>query len=66
MSRRTKSPEHEWRITRIKGTPAAYVGRVTAPDAASAIKRAIVEFEITDPEHQKRLVAQRVGSRCWP
>jgi hypothetical protein len=26
-----------------------------------AIKRAIVEYEITNPEHQRRLVAQRVG-----
>ncbi len=54
------SPDHEWRITRIKSSPAAYVGRVYAPDADSAIKKAIIEFEITNPEHQKRLVAQRV------
>ncbi len=57
----TKSPkkEHKWRITRIKGTPAAYVGNVHAPDAETAIKTAIEEFGITNPEHQKRLVAQR-------
>ena len=48
-----------WRITRIKGSPAAFVGRVYAPDAETAIKRAIEEFGITNPEHQKRLVAQR-------
>ena len=52
--------EQEWRITRIKGSAAAYVGRVFAPDSEAAIKRAIVEFGITNPEHQKRLVAQRV------
>lgn len=43
--------EYEWRITRIKSNPAAYVGRVYAPDAQTAIKRAIAEFEITNPEH---------------
>jgi hypothetical protein len=36
--------DHEWRITRIKSTPAAVYGTVTAPDAASAIKQAIKEF----------------------
>ena len=53
--------EYEWRITRIKSTPVAFVGRVFAPDAETAIKRAIEEFEITNPEHQKRLVAQRIA-----
>jgi hypothetical protein len=58
---KTSGKDFEWRITRIKSTPAAYVGRVHAPDAQSAIKKVIVEFEITDREHQKRLVARRVG-----
>jgi len=53
--------EVEWRVSRIKSTPAVYVGTVTAPDAETAIKKAIKEFEITDPEHRKRLVAQRIG-----
>jgi 1,2-phenylacetyl-CoA epoxidase PaaB subunit len=52
--------QHRWRITRIKGTPAADVGSVYAPDAETAIKRAIEEFEIRDREQQKRLVARRV------
>jgi hypothetical protein len=54
--------EHEWRIPRIKGSAAAYVGRVFAPDSETAIKRPIIimEFGIINPEHQKRLVAQRV------
>jgi hypothetical protein len=52
--------EFEWRITRIKSSPAAYVGEVKAPDAKAAIRKAIVVFEINDPEHQKRLVARRV------
>jgi hypothetical protein len=53
--------EYEWRITRIKSSPAAYYGTFIATDADSAIKQAIKEFEITNSEHQERLVAQRVG-----
>ncbi len=53
--------DYEWRITRIKSSPAAYVGRVHAPDAETASRKAIIEFEITNPEHQKRLIAQRVS-----
>jgi hypothetical protein len=55
------SPFREWRITRIKGSPAAYVGHVRAADEKEAIRRAIHEFQITDPGHQKRLVAERVS-----
>jgi hypothetical protein len=32
--------QYRWRITRIKGTPAAELGSVYAPDAETAIKRA--------------------------
>ena len=53
--------EHVWRITLISGKRGHVYGRVSAPDADEAIKRAIVEYEITNPEHQKRLAAQRVG-----
>jgi hypothetical protein len=49
-----------WAIVRIKGTPAAVIGHVEAPDAESAIKEAIRQFNITDPEQQKRLAARRV------
>jgi hypothetical protein len=34
---------------------------VEAPDEATAIKEAIGQFEITDVEKQKRLVAVRVS-----
>jgi hypothetical protein len=59
---RGQSPErlHEWRIVRIKRSPAAYVGHVRAADEKEAIRRAIQEFQITNPEDQKRLVAQRI------
>jgi len=50
---------YSWRILRIRGTPAAFIGIVDAPDKESAIKKAIEEFQITNPDHQKRLMAQR-------
>jgi Ser/Thr protein kinase RdoA (MazF antagonist) len=61
--RRPKStpPEkrkHQWAITLIRqhGKLLAYV---KAPDAETAIQEAIKHFEITDPEQQQRLIAQR-------
>jgi hypothetical protein len=54
----TKLPT--WAIVRLKGTPAAIIGHVEAPDADSAIKEAIRRFNITDPEQQRRLAARRV------
>jgi hypothetical protein len=49
-----------WLVVRIKGTPAATVGHVDAPDAETAIKVAIKQFGITGPEQQKRLAARPV------
>jgi hypothetical protein len=46
-----------WRISMIKATPAVIIGYVEAPDAESAIKKAIEEFKITDPQKQRRLIA---------
>ena len=54
------SKPHRWDIYHIKGTPAALLGHVEAPDEESAIKRAIEEFKIS-PALQKRLLAQRRG-----
>ena len=48
---------YEWRITRIRGTPATLIGYVEAPDAEQAIEEAIKAFGITDPEQRKRLAA---------
>jgi hypothetical protein len=53
--------EYRWRIYHIKETPAKFLGTVSATDEAAAIKRAIVELEIKDPQMQKRLVALRQG-----
>ncbi len=35
-------------------------GRINAPDAESAVKEWIEKFNITNEEHQQRLVARRV------
>ena len=49
-----------WRITRITGGKAVPIASVDAPDAETAIKRAIEQYAITDPDRQKRLSAYRV------
>jgi hypothetical protein len=51
---------HRWRISRIRATPAEFIGYVEAPDEEQAIKEAIKQFEIKGAEKQKRLVAGRV------
>jgi hypothetical protein len=51
-------PSKRWRISLIKATPARLIGHVEAPDAESAIKKAIEEFKITDPYGRRRLIAQ--------
>jgi hypothetical protein len=60
MAKRPSTKIYEWRITRIRSTPAALIGHVEAPDAEQAIKEAIRQFGITDREQQKRLAAQLV------
>jgi hypothetical protein len=54
-----KATEHRWKIYRIRGTPAAFIGAVVAADEKAAINAAIEEFGIDDPAQQKRLLAQR-------
>jgi hypothetical protein len=56
-----KRRKYYWRISRIKGTPAADIGRVEAANADEAIDIAIKEYGITDLHQQSRLVARRVG-----
>ena len=50
-----------WRIHRVHGTPAQFIGSVQARDEKSALEEAIKQFHITDPEQQKRLIALRKG-----
>jgi hypothetical protein len=50
----------EWRITRIRATPARLIGYVQAADAEQAVKEAIARYGIDNPQEQARLAAQRV------
>ena len=47
-----------WQISRLRGTPAAFIGLVDAPDAAKAKELAIKQFDIR-PEDRDRLIAVR-------
>jgi hypothetical protein len=49
---------HSWAIYHIKSTPARLIGIVDAPDEATAIARAIVEYDVPHNE-QGCLIAQR-------
>jgi hypothetical protein len=62
MSKRSKPAAKplRWRISRIKSTPAAEIGTVFAPDAETAIRKAIEEFQIPKLQHS-RLVARRIA-----
>jgi len=44
---------------RLKKSPAAEIGTVQAPDAASAIQAARKKYDITDPHTRSRLAAYR-------
>ena len=61
MSKRSPRSElPRWRITRIRSTPAAFIGYVEAPDAEQAIQAAISRYQISNLHEQARLAAQRV------
>jgi len=49
-----------WRIILIRNHGGVRIGTVEAATAEEAIKVSIKEFAITDPERQRRLVAQRI------
>lgn len=53
-----KKPNREWRITLIR-KKGQYLARVEAPDAESAIKRAVEEFQV-DEAHRARLIAEPI------
>jgi hypothetical protein len=51
----------QWEVYRpIKGSPGAFIGVVEAPNETSALKAAIEEFGIVNPDQQKRLSVRRV------
>jgi hypothetical protein len=45
---------NEWRVTRIRSTPAVLVGYVKAVDAEDSIKQAIETYGIASPNEQAR------------
>jgi hypothetical protein len=49
---------HTWRIYAIR-KKGEYLGSVEATDERAAIQQAFKELDITDPNRQKRLTAQR-------
>jgi hypothetical protein len=56
----TKYLPTTWRITLIRNQSGLRIGTVLAVTAEEAIKVAIRDYGITDPERQRRLIAQRV------
>jgi hypothetical protein len=54
----SKTLQELWQI-RVNGPPPIDLGIVEAHDAEAAIKEAIKQFNITNREQQKRLMAQR-------
>jgi len=51
----------QWEVHRpIRGSPGAFIGVVEATDETSALKAAIEEFGIVNPEYQQRLFVRRV------
>jgi hypothetical protein len=53
-----KKPLREWRITLIRAK-GRYLGHVEAPDAETAVERAIAEFGVSEA-HRSRLIAQPI------
>jgi hypothetical protein len=47
-----------WRVIRIRGNKAELVGTVPAADEKSAIKAAIKEYKIDNPDQQRRLAGR--------
>ena len=57
----------EWEVYRpIKGSSGAFIGVVEATDETSALKAAIEEFGIVNPEYQQRLFVRRVPGDVDP
>lgn len=53
-------PLHRWRITQIK-SKGQELGTVSAATAEDAIKVAIAQFQVKDPQQQQRLAAYRLS-----
>jgi hypothetical protein len=53
-----RAPTPSWRIFRSRSGSKLFVGLVDAPDEVKAIEAAIRTFHITNPDHQRHLVAE--------
>jgi len=53
-----KNKLRRWEVYRLKGASGAFVGSVHASDERGAVKEAIKQFEVKNPDHQKRLYAR--------
>jgi len=58
MAKQAKSAEHRWRISLIRGTPAQFLGHVSAPTQKRAVEIAAEQFNIADVL-RNRIVARR-------
>ena len=52
------APTPSWRVYRLWGGTKTFLGLVDAPDKVKAIELAIKTFQITNPEHQRHLLAE--------
>jgi hypothetical protein len=57
---------YRWRIIHLTDVPAKTLGYVDAPDAETAISRAVEEFKITNVQAQERLLAERSKASWAP
>ena len=55
---RHREPTPSWRVYRLWGGTKTFLGLVDARDKVKAIELAIRTFQITNPEHQRHLVAE--------
>jgi hypothetical protein len=50
-----------WDIYRLKASPAAYIGRVTATDKAEALKAAIEQYAVPNRFRSRLIAVPRVA-----
>jgi hypothetical protein len=55
----TRKPLLQWEIYLARSTPAKYIGTVEAADADAAIKAAIKEFNIAEPQASRLIPVRR-------
>jgi hypothetical protein len=56
----TPTKLYRWRVIRLRGSPALFVGDVDSHDVTNANQKAITTYNITNPYHQRLLAARRI------